>query len=101
MDEGRGVLKGLEEVRGEDAVKRSVSCEYHFNQSIGKYAGKLSNPTDLYSFSRMAKKLKTSDISTDYDAALDNIEEFIEKDRKKRKNNNISTRPCGPAGRKG
>ena len=66
-------------------LQKNVSCEWHFGLSCRKYGGMLSNPTDRYNFSQMAKKLKTSDVSTDYDAALDEIEAFIEKDKKNRK----------------
>ena len=45
----------------------------------------LSAPTDRYNFVKMAKKLKTSETSTEYDRALDEIEGFIEKDNKNRK----------------
>ena len=41
-DEGSGMRGGIKQVFGDDAVKKTFSCEFHFKVSVDKFCGYLS-----------------------------------------------------------
>ena len=85
VDEHGGNWAAIRTVYGEFAVnEKTVSCEFHFKQSVVRHAKNLKNLKTQQKFKTLADKLMTSATPKFYDEMYNEIREFIENKPKKR-----------------
>lgn len=76
VDENPANWKSIREVYGDDALKRTVSCEFHFKQSLQKHSTKLP-PTERTNFISLGTALMEATTIPQYFEVRDKIEAFI------------------------
>lgn len=85
VDEHGGNWAAIRAVYGESAVnEKTVSCEFHFKQSVVRRAKDLKSLKTQQKFKTLADKLMTSATPKFYNDAYNEMREFIESKPKKR-----------------
>jgi hypothetical protein len=83
VDEHGGNWASIKAVYGEEALKRTVSCEFHFKQSVIHHANNLHSTKSQRKFKVLADKLMSATCKS-YEEAYLELKGFIDKKPKKR-----------------
>ncbi len=84
VDEHGGNWASIRAVYGNEAVNKTVSCEFHFKQSVIRQSKYLHSIKSRTEFKKMADKLLTSVTTVGFEQAFDNLNKFINKKPSKR-----------------
>ena len=85
VDEHGGNWASIRAVYGEESVnERTVSCEFHFKQSIVRHARHLGSAKSQTKFKVLANKLLSCATVKNYEEAYFGLKNFIEKKPEKR-----------------
>ncbi len=83
-DEAGANWSGLNQVFGPSAISRTVSCQFHYMESVNRHAQKLNSSKSQAEFKMLAKSLLKSETSTGYQRAYKGVQEFIRAKPSKR-----------------
>ena len=82
-DAGGGLWGRIKQVFGDGAVKRTVSCEFHFKLSVDKFSGYLSKASGP-EFKMLSMLLMNALTVNEYEEAYNKVVNFIEEKPSKR-----------------
>ena len=84
VDEHGGNWASIRTVYGEEAVKRTASCEFHFKQSVLRQSKHLTSSKSQTEFKIIAGKLLSSVTEVSFYQAYDELKGFINKEPRQR-----------------
>ena len=76
-DEHHSNWQSIQLVFGNDALSRTVSCEFHYKQSVHRHARILGTTVAGENFVKLAEALLTSVTVTEFDVACSEMQSFV------------------------
>lgn len=82
--DGRRSRAALAKVYGEDALSRTIGCQFHFKQSVNRHANKLTSDKSKAILKKLADNLMQSATLSLYNKCLRKVKDFISEKPHKR-----------------
>jgi hypothetical protein len=83
-DEAGANWSAIAKTFGQDALDRTVGCQFHFKQSVNRHANKLTSDKSKAKLKQLADCLMQATTASLYNACLDKMRDFISEKPHKR-----------------
>ena len=85
LDEADGIWNSIKNNFSDEVLKNSVSCEFHYLQSVNRHTSNIANDNEKRQYKKLAKQMMDSAWSPAYFETLNILENFIHGKVKMRK----------------
>ena len=77
LDEAGGIWNSIKNNFSDEVLKNSVSCEFHYLQSVNRHTSNIANDNEKHRYKKLAKQMMDSASSPAYFETLNILENFI------------------------